>query len=458
MTRFYAPRVALVVALLTPARGGAQAAASVSGQAGRPVELSLDVVMRLAVAHSAATAMARQETVAAQSRVGQARAALWPELGATATRSRATMNSARFGFSVPDAAGQPLLDPRGQVLGPVGTLDVRVSVQQRLLDPAAMVRVRATQAAAIAAVSEASAVASAVAANAAFLYVDAMRTAARLSAVETDSAMAAELDADAHRRHAAGLATMLDVTRADAQVASAHAALVSARTECVRAALGLKRALGLSAAVPLVFADSLAEYALSADVLRASEKDDNTIDAALRQRDDVRSADSQVNAARQLRGALRAEYLPTVSLVADRGALGTSRERMLPTYTWGVQLSVPVFDGFRRARRIEEQEAQLQIRTILRRDLTERVELEVAEAQLELTAAKAALEAASQRLTLVMRELDQTIERFDAGLSGNADVISAQVALSASRSQHIERLADLAAARLAIRRAAGTLK
>lgn len=457
MTRSYVP-LSLVVALLTAARGGAQAPAALPGQAARPLELSLEVVMRLAVANSAATAVARQEFVAAKARVGQASAALLPEFGATATRSRSTMNSARFGFTVRNAAGQPILDPRGEVLGPVETLDIRATVQQRLLDPAAIVRMRAAKATATAAASEASAVASAAAANAAFLYVDAMRTAARLSAMETDSAMVAELDADAHRRHDAGLATMLDVTRADAQVASAHAALVSARTERVRAALGLRRALGLPAAVPLIFTDSLAVYASLVDALPASEADVNTIDAVLRQRDDVRSADSQVTAARRLREALRAEYLPNVSLVADRGALGITRERMLPTYTWGVQLSVPVFDGFRRARRIEEQEAQLQIRTILRRDLIERIELEVTEARLELATAKAALAAARERLTLAMRELDQTTERFNAGLSGNADVIAAQVSLSASRGQHIERLADLAAAHIAIRRAEGTLE
>ena len=453
--------LAELVAVGVPAPISAQSVAKATENTPAPLALTMDMVVRRAVAHNAAVSVAQQQASAAGARVKQARSALLPQVSATATRSQWTRNSAEFGFIMRDAGGQPLLNPAGEVLGPIRALDVRATVQQRLIDPAAIARVRAAQAAEAAAEAETDAAASEAATAAAHAFISVLRAEAQLSAITEDSTMAAELAADAARRHAAGLAIALDVTRADAQVVSTRAALVSARAQRLRAELILKRATGLAVDAALVLGDSLGTHALSGDVRAAMpvEADDDdlrrSVVSALRKRDDVRSADAQVTAARRERNAVRAEFLPTISVVADRGALGTTRNRLLPTYTWGVQLSVPVFDGFRRLRRVDEQGALLQITVILQRDLAEQVALDVREARLSSATAQAAVEAANERLTLAVRELDQTLERFKAGLAGSAEVITAQVALSTSRVQRIERLAEMAAARIDARYARG---
>ncbi|QJR37862.1 TolC family protein [Gemmatimonas groenlandica] len=453
--------LAELVTVIIPTPISAQSMAKAMGDAQAPVALTMDMVVRRAVAQSAAVAVAQQQVSAAGARVKQARSALLPQVNASAVRSQWTRNSAEFGFVMRDAGGQPLLNPPGEILGPIRALDVRATITQPLLDPAAIAQVRAAQSAQVTAEAATGAATSKAATAAAHAFISVLRSAAQLSAITEDSSMAAELAADAARRQAAGLAIALDVTRADAQVVGTRAALVAARAQRARADLNLKRAMGLAVDATLVLADSLGAFARSGDepsgIPTAADSDRLrlAVASALRTRDDMRSADAQVTAARRVRSALRAEYLPTLSVVADRGALGTTRNRLLPTYSWGVQLSVPIFDGLRRLRRVDEQEALLQITAIIRRDLEEQVELEVREARLAEATAQAAVEAANERLTLAVRELDQTLDRFKAGVVGNAEVITAQASLSAARVQRIERLAEMAAARIDARYARG---
>ena len=81
----------------------------------------------------------RLRTAQAQARVTQSRAALLPNISASAVESGHTINSATFGFNFPSQPGQPpLLDPLGQIIGPVSTLDLRGSVSQTLFDAGAL--------------------------------------------------------------------------------------------------------------------------------------------------------------------------------------------------------------------------------------------------------------------------------------------------------------------------------
>ena len=58
-----------------------------------------------------------------------------------------------------------------------------------------------------------------------------------------------------------------------------------------------------------------------------------------------------------------------LGLVADDGAIGKNGAKLLNTYTWGLQVSVPIFDGFRREARVQEQQAVVKEAEIRRRDL-----------------------------------------------------------------------------------------
>jgi outer membrane protein TolC len=177
----------------------------------------------------------------------------------------------------------------------------------------------------------------------------------------------------------------------------------------------------------------------------------------VQQRADVRTADLQVEAARRDVAAIRAERLPTIGVFIDDGQLGMDYGHLLNTYTYGVQVSVPLFEGFRRESRVEEQRAVARELDVRRRDLREQVALEVRSAALELASAAEQVEAARERLRLAEQEVAQARDRFAAGVSGNADIVSASLALNTARTQLVDALAAQQGARVTLAAAGGTV-
>lgn len=417
-----------------------------------PLRLTFGDAVRLAAAQSPAVQAARQRVAQAEARVVQRRADLLPNLSAAAVQSGHTFNTATFGIEFPTAPGQkPLFDPNGQVEGPVKLLDIRGKVQANLFDFAALARIRSARTAVSAVNADVSNKAEQAAALAASGYVRTLRAQALVSARAADSVLAAELLQIARDQLQAGVGIGLDVTRAQSQLAASRAQLLSARNERDRAALDLTRVLGLPAGTPVIIADSLAALALP----------DGTVDEAaavaeaLRSRADLRAIDAQVAATRQAVNAIRAERLPSLGVVADQGVIGKNASHLLNTYTWGVQLSLPIFDGFRREGRVQEQQAVAGELDVRRRDLAAQAAIEVRGALLDIGAGRELVAAAQERLRFATQELSQARERFQAGVAGNADVITASLSLNAARTQLVDALAALQGARVSLARAQG---
>jgi outer membrane protein TolC len=138
--------------------------------------------------------------------------------------------------------------------------------------------------------------------------------------------------------------------------------------------------------------------------------------------------------------------------------IGRNYERMLPTYTWGVQLSVGLFDGFRRESRFEEQVAVARETEAKLKDLRAQNTLEVRAALLDLSSAAEQVDAVRERLALAEQEVAQAQERFRAGVAGNADVITALLSLNQARTLRNDALAAYHGARVALARATGTVR
>ena len=107
--------------------------------------------------------------------------------------------------------------------------------------------------------------------------------------------------------------------------------------------------------------------------------------------------------------------------------------------------------------RIDEQRAVEREIDVRRRDLREQIAIEVRGALLDLASAREQVEAARERLRLAEQELAQSRERFRAGVAGNADVITASLALTGARTQLNDALAAFQGARVALARAEGSI-
>jgi len=224
-----------------------------------------------------------------------------------------------------------------------------------------------------------------------------------------------------------------------------------ARNERLRTRVDLARAIGLPL-VNLVLADSLTQLPLGANT---DEK--QALADAMRNRKDLQSVGLQKVAAQQQAAAIRSERLPTLDVVATQGQVGRNGRSYLPTYDWGLEFSLPVFDGYRRSGRVQEQTAVAQDFANRERDLRIQVEADVKVALLNLGSSAEAAVAARERLQLAEQEVQQARERFQAGVAGNADVITASLTLNVARTDVVTALSAYQAARIALARARGSV-
>ena len=405
--------------------------AAVSAPVAAQTALSLGDAARLAARQNGAVDVARTRVSQAEARVVQRRGALFPDVVAGIQQASRTTNTATFGFNFKDATGKPLLNPNGELLGPIPTVDIRYRITQPLLDFASIAKWRAAQSSTLA-TAEVNAQAEGAAASAAVAYVRAARADAQLSARVADSVLAADLLRIARDQLTAGVGIALDVTRAQSQLASTRAQLISARSDRDRAALELKRVLGMALDAPLTLSDSLAS--LPFDVAAPDE------------------------AAQRDLSAIRWERTPQLGLMFDQGQLGKSWNHLLPTYTWGVQLAVGLFDGGRREGRVQEQVATSRELDARLSDLRAQSALDVRGALLDMSAAREQVQAARERLSLAEQEVAQAQERFRAGVAGNADVITALLSLNQVRTLRNDALAAFQSARVSLARATGAVQ
>ena len=417
------------------------------------IRLTLGDAMRLATQLNPMVGSARSRVAAAQSRVTQNRADLLPTLSASVVERGSTFNSAAlFPLDFPVAPGQPpLLDPQGTLLGPLNVLDARARLHQAVYDPSAIGRVRGAKTTVQAANADLGNQAEVAAYNAANAYLAVLRADAVYSARYADSTLAASLLSIAQDQLRAGTGVGLDVTRAKSQLTGARTQLIVARNERERTRVDLARAIGLPL-VNLVLADSLTQMPISANT-----NESEALNAALHNRKDLQAVGLQKLAAQQQAAAIRSERLPTVDVVATQGQVGRNGRSYLPTYDLGLVLSVPMFDGFRREGRVEEQTMIARDLDSRARDLRTQVEADVRVAMLNLASSEEAVAASRERLSLAEQEVAQSRERFQAGVASNADVITASLTLNVARTQLVDALTAYQASRVALARAEGLI-
>ena len=420
----------------------AQSNATTSGASGK---LSIGDAARIAARNSAPAQSAQIRIAEAEARVRQSRASLLPSLDGTASQFTRTLNTASFGFSLPG------LNPNGQIIGPFRVLDARAQVRAALFDFGAFARYRAAGAAVTATTADATVASEQAAAQAATAYVQALRAEGDFRARSEDSVLAVDLLNVAQAQLDAGTGIALDVTRAQAQLASTRAVLISSRAARDRSLIALDRALNLPAHTPLTLSDSLGRIDSTATPMDETA----ATETALRNRPDLKAAEARIAAAQQSVSAIRAERLPTVSLVGDDGINGLSVHHMLNTYEYGVQVSVPILDGFRRSGRVQEQQGIVKEAQIQRHEIEQQAAADVSTAILDQRSAAQQVDATREQLRLAEQEVSQARERFRAGVAGNADVITALLQLTTARTAVIDAQTNFQTARIALARAQG---
>ena len=440
MTRRLVPLV-LVLALSLQHSALAQRTAQSASDTILPVPLTLEAAMQIGRTRATSAALARLNARVANARVGERRADLLPSINGGATFGRQTMNLDEFGIA--EFTG---------VTDPFNIWRLTLAGSQTVFDAAALSRVSAARDSAVAAGLDARAAGNLAATSAGVAY---LRYAAALETVrarEADSTIAASLYQQARDLLEAGVSAAIDATRSEVAFAASRTDLELARNQRDRARLDLSRALALPPTVNVVLPDSIGSIA---DGIPADP--DSAVAYALTHRAEIAAEVARTRSVERSVTAVRREQLPSLGVQGAVQETGPALDRLSNVWHVEVGVKVPLLDGFRRQRRIEEQSLRLDAQQVREDDLHRRVATEVRSALLDLSSARQQVALADTRLQLAEQELEQARQRFAAGVAGTVETSNAQASVVAARNGVIQAHAALSTAEVGAMQAVGLL-
>ncbi len=279
------------------------------------------------------------------------------------------------------------------------------------------------------------------------LYLDSEVGFAEVEAAESRVTTSQALEKLAHDQHDQGLATAVDLVRAQVQLARDRQTLLVARDAYQTSLLLLARFLGLSPGTPLELAGHMQFHSVAAPPV------DEALRTALEVRADYRSLLSQRDSLVEQQKATHARYFPKLSVNGDYGALGTTRAMAGIGEIQGT-LTVTLFDWDRTGQR-KELASRVQRLNLQIDDLTRGIEQDLRKALLDLDSAANQVSVTESALALAERELTLAQDRFRNGVTDNIEVVTAQDTLASAQDDRIMALARHADAGMALARALG---
>jgi outer membrane protein len=412
---------------------------------GAPSTLSYEQAVQLALENNLSTLLARERRNEARGEKQQALSPLLPQLFGAAFQANTTTNLVALGF-------EPGLIPglNNTLIGPFKNFDARVRLSQTIFDLSAIQNYRAGRAGVrIAELREALAREQVVSATG-LIYIEALRAERSVAAAQANVELAEALVKLAQDQRNAGIATGVDVTRAQTRLAEQQVSLAQAQTVSEQARLNLQRVIG----VPLGSALALTEQ------LRFEDGPLPAVETAVAQaREDRREIQvvAEQNRISELElKAVRAEYLPSLEVVSDYGSSGITPALVdLPTRSIALQLNVPIFNGGLTRGRVTSASSRLRQSELQLANIRNDVEEDVRVAMTTLNTAAAQVRAANESVRLAQRELEMARDRFRAGVGDNLEVVSAQTSLAQATQEQVTALAQHNAARLNLATALG---
>jgi outer membrane protein len=220
----------------------------------------------------------------------------------------------------------------------------------------------------------------------------------------------------------------------------------------------LKVSLGVSQADSLILKDTLSTAVITAGML------DNT---GFRYED--RSEIQLLNTAQKLQQLnvkrQRLAYVPTVAAFwnysrnaqRQRFNFFDTGEKWFPTSIVGLNINVPIFDGFQKKYRIRQAQLNLEKTTNTISNLKNIIDFQLEAARIQLTNAVASLNLQENNVALAQLVFNTSRTKFQEGVGSNFELLQAETDLQTAQSNYFQALYDATVARTAYLRAQGRL-
>lgn len=431
----------LTVFTLVFSYGPTEAWAQTANAPGEPLQLSIADAIRRGLEYNLGSLLGEQGVRSAQGTRLRALSELLPKITSVTTQSRQQINLEAMGFT-----GFPGIH---SIIGPIDVFDSRLFLTQRIIDLNARNKLKSEDESLKAAENSFKNARDQVVLGCAVLYLRAVAGQSRIDSQMSQLATAQALYDLAVDRKRAGVASGIDVLRAQVQLQSQELRLIVARNDFAKGKLALAQAIGLALDQEFTPADRLNYAPSSAPALEAALSD------AYKGRGDYRSLLAQVKAAEFRRDAAISEGRPALELNANYGIIGPRIGRSHGTFTVAASLRIPVFQGGQIRGKVLEADAALQKAQAQLEDLRQQIDCELRSAFLDIRAADERVRVSESARALAEEQVSEVRDRFVAGVTNTIEVVQAQDALAAASDSRISSFYELHIARAVLARAMG---
>jgi len=271
----------------------------------------------------------------------------------------------------------------------------------------------------------------------------------RVAAAEAELSAAQALYQLAVDQENAGLAPQIDTLRALVQLQTQRSVLIQAQNDLEKQRISLARVIGLPVSQKFRLVDRVPYHPLpEADVANAYER-------ALQTRPDYQAAMASLRAAQLSYDAAWQQRLPSIGFSGNYGVLGFTPSALGPSWTAAATLEIPIFQGEKIESDIQQARSVLKQRQAQVDNLRGSIEQDIDNALLDLKAAAQQVEVGKVGLDYAQQALQQSQDRFAAGVTNNVEVIQAQQQLASANEQYIDSLYGYNIAKVLLARAIG---
>ncbi len=231
-------------------------------------------------------------------------------------------------------------------------------------------------------------------------------------------------------RNKLGAVTLADVYAAQVQDGNAQLDLITAKNNFETAKSNLLYFLGLNVLDNYVFSDSLTEQELSilnTNLTSEYQNISQLVQEALDNRSDYKSALLDFQSAEEGITIARSGYLPRLTNSAGYNLHSNQLSDLLDsrTYSFGLNLSIPIFSGFSVENQVEQAEVNAMNKKVDLEDLTRQIKQNIQTTYLNLQAAEQGLEVSKSTVQSSEENLKISQEKYALGSGTLLDVLTA---------------------------------
>jgi outer membrane protein TolC len=416
--------------------------------------LTIDEAIGMGIEHNLALIEAREEEQSAKAQSLVSLQSLLPTMTAQADSGAHQINLAALGFSG-SLLGKvaPLFPNLNFSLFPsvvkVNVTDAMMNYSQTLFSLANIDRYRAARQNEVAAYFNKQSSRGLVVLTVGNAYLQALALGAQVDTAQSLLQADQVLLNQAVAEHQAGTAANLDELRARVQFQTQQQAVISAEVNFKKAKIALNREIGLPAEQEIQLTDT-SPYA---DL--ATMNIDQAKEIAYRSRQDYQGLQAQIRAAQLQRKAAKWERLPTLDFDGNYGVTGVTGGLYHGTFVAAGTLRLPIFQEARF--RGDSGVAAANLTNLMQQmaSLREQINQQLRDSILDVQTAAELVRVAQSNVELARKELEQTTDRFQAGIDDNLPVVQAQATLANAESTLINTTSQHNQAKLGLARNLG---